>query len=134
MTKKEAVQILAILKAAYPASYNNMTKEEASGTVAVWTMQFADMPVDIVMMAIHKLISTSKFPPTVAEVKRKIETIHWEAYETLENHNRMPFLSDEAKAQYKRIYDLTTDYKMGKWYEPNIRQMLPGTQYLLGEQ
>ena len=29
MTKKEALQILAILKAAYPSSYNGMTKEEA---------------------------------------------------------------------------------------------------------
>ena len=42
MTKKEALQILAILKAAYPSSYNGMTKEEATGTVAVWCMQFAD--------------------------------------------------------------------------------------------
>ena len=33
MTKKEALQVLAILKAAYPANYNGMTKEEATGTV-----------------------------------------------------------------------------------------------------
>lgn len=118
MTKKEAVQILAILKAAYPASYNNMTKEEASGTVAVWAMQFANMPADIVMMAIHKLISTSKFPPTVAEVKSKIQSIHWEAYDMLTD----PHLLD--KTQYERIYEATKDYKMGKFYEPNIQQML----------
>lgn len=124
MTKKEAVQILAILKAAYPASYNNMTKEEASGTVSVWAIQFATMPVDIVMMAVQKLISTNKFPPTVAEVKEKIKTIHWEAYDILTENDIHQLLSEDAKAQYKRIYDETMDYKMGKFYEPKIPQMI----------
>ena len=126
MTKKEALQILAILKAAYPSSYNGMTKEEATGTVAVWCMQFADMPVEIVMMAVHKLISTNKFPPSVAEVKDKIQNIHWEAYDALTDHGRTPFLSDEAKAQYQRIYDATKDYKYAKSVELRVSQMMLG--------
>lgn len=126
MTKKEAVQILAILKAAYPSSYNGMTKEEASGTVTVWSMQFADMPVDIVMMAIHKLISTSKFPPTVADVKDKICGIHWEAYTEMTEGMRYKTITEEEQKYYQRIYDLTKNFKGRGSFEPSITQMLNG--------
>lgn len=71
MTRDETIKMLAILKAAYPNSYKGMTKDEANGMIAVWTMQFADMPADIVLMALNKLISTSQFPPAISEVKRK---------------------------------------------------------------
>ena len=125
MTKKEALQILAILKAAYPSSYNGMTKEEATGTVAVWCMQFADIPAEIVMMAIHKLISTNKFPPSISEVKGKIESIHWEAYEALTFSNGEN-LSVEERTRYKQIYEVTKNYKIAKYHEPHISQMMLG--------
>ena len=124
MTKKEAVQILAILKAAYPASYNGMTKEEASGTVSVWAMQFADMPVDIVMMAIHKAIATNKFPPTVAEVREKIKAVHWEAYDAITV--KREFLPEETLTKCQQIYDTTAAYKFGIGYEPKVGTMLAG--------
>ena len=63
MTKKEATQILAILSAAYPSSYRNMTEQEAQGTVMVWCTQFGDISAEVVMMAVNKCISSSKFPP-----------------------------------------------------------------------
>lgn len=131
MTKEETLRVLAILKAAYPASYNNMTKREANGTVAVWCMQFADVPVDIVLMAVQKLISTNKFPPAISEVKSKIGSIHWEASEKLYSFNAGELLSEEEKAQYKRIYDATQDFKMSKMAEPSLHQMLAGGQMLM---
>lgn len=130
MTKKEALQVLAILKAAYPASYNG-TKEEAAGTVSVWCMQFADMPADIVLMAIHKLISTSKFPPTVAEVKSKISALHWEAYSALSDGMRYKRISEEEKQAYQRIYDLTEGYSGNR--EPTLPEMIGGGRMLLGK-
>lgn len=129
MTKKEVLQILAILKAAYPASYNGMTKEEASGTVAVWTMQFERTPVDIVMMAIHKLIATNKFPPTVAEVKDKIKAIHWEAYDAITAHKEV--LPESTVKKCELIYEATKEYKYGRSYEPGIGYMLSGESQLL---
>lgn len=124
MTKKEALQILAILKAAYPSSYNGMTKEEASGTVAIWCMQFADMPIDIVMMAVHKLISTNKFPPTVSEVKDKIRSIHYESFERLHSNLR-EFLTEAEIMQYQRICDLTQGYtKCGGYTELPLSKLM----------
>ena len=97
-------------------------------------MQFEDMPGDIVLMAIHKLISTNKFPPTVAEVKEKLKSIHWEAYDMISGCGMDLKLTDEQRDRYKRIYDYTDQYKFGYTYEPKIRQMLPSfDQKRLGE-
>lgn len=124
MTKKEAAQILAILKAAYPNFYKDMTSEEAQGTVSVWSMQFADISADIVLMAVNKLISTNKFPPTIAEVKDRFISIHWEAYEKLYEGFYSPPLSGDEARLYKRIYDETERYKHHNRIEPTVAQMI----------
>ena len=129
MTKEETLRVLAILKAAYPSSYNGMTKREANGTVAVWYMQFADISVDIVLMAVQKLISTNKFPPAISEVKDKISKIHWEANDMLYNYGTLN-LPEEVRIQYQRIYDETRDFKYAKMAEPSLGQMLSGKQML----
>ena len=125
MNKKEATQVLAILSASYPKYYLNITDEETQGIVSVWSMQFADVPADIVLMALNKAVGVNeKYPPNIAEVKRKIESVHWEAYEMIERNYRFKNLSDEELANYKRIYKATERYKFGK-IEPTIREMLP---------
>lgn len=125
MNKKEALQVLAILKAAYPHSYNGMSKEEALGTVSVWCVQFANISADIVLMAVNKLISSCKFPPSIAEVKSKIEGIHWEAYEVISENDRFPSLSQQELNTYKRIYTETENFRYSsKMAEPPISQLL----------
>ena len=131
MNKREAAQILAILKAAYPNSYKGMSKEEAAGTVSVWAMQFSDMPVDIVMMAVNKMISTSQFPPAISEVKQKISSIHWEAYQLLSDGIRGGQLSEPDKKQLKRIKDLTESYRHDSGLQPSVEDMLPGINQML---
>lgn len=134
MTQNETIKILAILKAAYPNSYKGMTKEEANGTVAVWTMQFADMPADIVLMAVNKLISTNKFPPTISEVKKKISTLHWEAYDMICDKTTSALLQDEEVAKYQRIYEITKRMKINTNLEPTLKEMMNGgtQKYLNG--
>ncbi len=130
MTKKEALQILAILKAAYPSSYNGMTKEEATGTVAVWCMQFADMPAEIVMMAIHKLISTNKFPPSISEVKAKIQKIHWEAYEIISSPTMRESIPAENLKKFQMIYKATKEYRVAAIAEPATMNLIQNAQRL----
>lgn len=130
MTKKEALQVLAILKAAYPNSYKGMSAEEASGTVSIWHMQFSDMPIDIVLMAIHKLISSCKFPPTVAEVKDKISSLHWEAYEQITGVRDSGGNTNSAEFRnLERIYEKTRDYRYSAMAEPSITWMVQQSQY-----
>lgn len=135
MNKKEALQILAVLRASYPSEYMNLSAEGAQGVVGVWSLQFADVPVDIVLMALNKAVSVSHKTPSIAEVKEKISSVHWEAYEMLHRHRNVKPLSDEEVAHYKRVYELTERYKFKKMPEPSISNMLSGKKEVkqLGE-
>ena len=130
MTKEETLQVLAILKAAYPASYNNLTKREANGTVAVWYTQFADVPVDVVLMAVQKLISINKFPPAVSEVKEKLGDIHSEACALLTMRVSPRELTEDERSKYQRIYEITSPYQLQKTTEPSLYRLLSGGQML----
>lgn len=133
MTKKEALQILAILQAAYPNFYKG-TKEEAMGTVSVWCMQFHDMPAEIVLMAVHKLIGTNKFPPTVSEVKTKLVAIGYEADGILHMHrNHNSNLSPNEVKKLEWISENTNKYQMSNASGPPLAQMLGQTGHLLLE-
>lgn len=130
MNKKEALQVLAILSASYPKYYLNITDEETQGIVSVWALQFASIHADIVLMALNKVVSESEYPPNIATVKKKIESLHWEAYEHIERNYRMKNLSPEQLEYYKRIYKATERYKFGK-VEPTISEMLPNNTKLI---
>jgi hypothetical protein len=125
VNKKEAVQILAILKASYPNFYKNLSQEDAQGIVSVWSMQFADMSAEVVFMALNKAVSISKYPPTIAEVKEKISSVHWESYEIINRNNHFKTLTDSEVEHYKRIYEETQGYRTKK-QEPSITQIIGG--------
>lgn len=127
MTRDETTKILAVLKAAYPHSYKNMSQKEALGTVAVWHVQFADMPPEIVMMAVQKCISTSTFTPSISEVKKKISALSWEAYEIVMGVDGMQYPSEMVK-QAKWIYEKTRDYKYDTPQEPTLYQMIGNSE------
>ena len=151
MTRAEAIQILAVLKAAYPNSYKGMTKTEANGTVNVWATQFIDMPVSVVMIAINKLISTNTFPPSIGEVKEKIRSLYFEAWQLLDEHkkategikfssdpNEEPLyvgkkLSPQALQTVQEILKVCEPLRTKQLIEPTISDLITGYEkYLSG--
>lgn len=133
MTRDETTKILAVLKAAYPHSYKNMSQKEALGTVAVWHMQFVDMPPEIVLMAVQKCISTSTFTPSISEVKKKISALCWEAYDIITGTD-VQALPEQTVKKAEWIYQKTRDYKYDTPQEPSLYQMIgnPDSMKLLG--
>lgn len=141
MTQKEATQILAILKAAYPNSYRNMTKEEAIGTVNVWATQFINIPVNIVMIAVNKLISTNTFPPSIGEVKAKIRKLYYEALGELPYQHgglyihKTEELPPDRIALLKEIVRVTRPMQTQQELEPSLTELLDSyNQRLTNEQ
>lgn len=104
MTTEETIKLLSILKAAYPNSYKGMTKEEANGMITVWSMQFSDIPANIVYIAVNKIISESTFPPSISEVRKKIRNLYFEAQEMLREHKYategLPKINDDEETIY----------------------------------
>ena len=152
MTYKEACKILAVLKAAYPNSYRNLTAEEAKSIASVWASQFANMPYTAVTIAVQKLISTNTFPPTISEVKSRIRSLYWEAEELLRKHKLategMPVKNHPTKqilywdAEYKldpqtlaaveEIIRVCEPMRTQQQIEPTLAELLSGFNNHLG--
>ncbi len=86
MTENETIKILSIMKAAYPSTFKGLTREEGFGMIRIWQMQFADIPAELVMAAVNRLIGKNAFPPSVAEVKKELKELRDEAENLLWMH------------------------------------------------
>lgn len=120
MTAAESMAILAILQAAYPNSYKNVTVDDAASISAIWAAQFAEIPAKIVLIAVNKWIASNPFPPAISELKRKIEGLYYEAWETLQSDRFSKKLSPEQKAELKQIQDVTARLRSRATLEPPL--------------
>lgn len=73
MTLNEAGTVLAVLRAAYPHSFKDLSDEEAYATTKLWAEMF-DEPYAQVNAAVRTMISsrTAGYAPTIGEVKEQI--------------------------------------------------------------
>ena len=127
MTRQEAIKVLSILKAAYPNSYKGLSKEEANGTINIWATQFANIPFNVVAIAINKIISTNTFPPSIGEVKEKIRGLYWEAWEMLNSHYRgNAQLDDKTVAALEQIMTIVEPMRTMQSIEPSLGELLTG--------
>lgn len=124
MTREETIKVLAILKAAYPNAYRGMTREEAQGTVSVWAMQFAAFPVEVVLLAINKIIASSTFPPTISEVKEKMRGMYWELWGILKTNEVQDTLSDLQVKRYQSMLAAIEPLRASANNEPAISDIM----------
>ena len=75
MIRDEVVQLLGLLKVAYPNFYKNITKKEAEQTISLYEDMFKNTNQAVVTVAVKELIGTLQYPPTIADIKNKIDEI-----------------------------------------------------------
>lgn len=77
MTRQETANTLLILKAAYPQFYRDMDNDEAKAAMSLWSDMFANEKLEVVKMALYRLIEThAGYPPTIADVKGMIRELN----------------------------------------------------------
>ena len=93
MTREETIQILAVLKAAYPHAYRDMTRTDAEAMITLWQTQFEAEPYPVISAAVNALISTRTvgYSPTVGEVREKLEM--YRAFDDLTEHEAWALVS-----------------------------------------
>lgn len=74
MNRHETLQILAILRVAYPAFYKTLSENDQKDTVLLWCEMFKDDSFVIVSAAVKALIATDVqgYPPHLGAVKNMI--------------------------------------------------------------
>lgn len=76
MSRDETIQVLALLRASYPAFYSKFGKAELEGIVNLWSEMFAHDDINIVKYALKELIAThSGYPPDIAALKTKMREV-----------------------------------------------------------
>lgn len=77
MTRDEVIQIMSVLRGAYPQFYRNIEKREALNTIALWEDMFRDDDPILVGAAVKSIIASDDkgFPPTIGQVKTKMASL-----------------------------------------------------------
>ena len=137
MTYKEALKVLAILKAAYPKYYPyTMSVDDAKVTAITWAEQFIDIPGEIVEIAVKKIISKNEDGCTPARVKKQIGSLYWEVKQLLEDDDRAKRmgcggLSDKQRMSYKAIQRASKEYKCSRAIDLPLNQIVGESKMLL---
>lgn len=74
MTRDDTLDLLSVLKAAYPNFYRDMTRKDAAHVVDLWYEMFKDEPAGLVALAVKRHIATDTkgYPPHIGAIKDSI--------------------------------------------------------------
>lgn len=77
MNRVEVLKIMAVLRAAYPQYYRNISDEDAANVVNLWTDLFAEDDASFVGAAVKAIIvaDNREFPPLVGTIKEKMRQL-----------------------------------------------------------
>lgn len=70
MVEKDVLELLTLIEAEFPRHLKGQTEEQKALKLALWKKIFENDDKKHVDMAIHKILSTSEFPPTIAEIRK----------------------------------------------------------------
>lgn len=107
MTKPEVNKLLALMKANYSYAFKSMSEQEKILLLNTWTFTLQDLDASVVMIAVMQLISTSKWLPTVAEIREKCKGLYYEAC-AMDCDVFFDEMPDGKRAAYKAIADKTS--------------------------
>lgn len=84
MTRDETKKILALICTIFPKAFE---RAGAEATRNAWAVMFEEEYYAVVLQAVKKVLRTSKFAPTVAEVSAEIEQIKQEMRAKLKQYD-----------------------------------------------
>lgn len=120
MNKQEIIRLLSIATANFPA----MQEKDMRPTAVLWEKALADIPYDVAEKALLKVLSTSKFFPTVAEIREAAAELTqprvldaMEAWELIVQAIRKYGYYDEAGAMASLPADVRAMAKRFGWRE-----------------
>lgn len=126
MTRAETIGIIELLRRAYPrfaepSQWEPDAKKVLSATVDLWTDMLSDLSVQAVMVAARQYIATSKFPPTIADIRGLVTASAvgagdvWQEAHRLLNSGIAP---DKAEEAYTHMSPscMAAVQAVGGWY------------------
>ena len=79
MTKKETNQLMGLVEGNWPNAFKGLTGNEKKLAFSSWYLALQDIPAKVAALAVVKLVATSKFTPTPADIREKVAEVAREA-------------------------------------------------------
>lgn len=79
MTKQEVNRLLEVMAVNYRSAFKAMSQREKIILLNTWTICLQDISADVASIAVMQLIAKSKWLPTIAEIREKCQSLHYEA-------------------------------------------------------
>ena len=106
MTREDTIRVIGVITAAYPNSDKFRDEKLIRSMVAVWSDIFSKDDAGLVALAVKEHISTSKWPPSIAEIR--------EIMVRIAHPDIVP--PDEAWEVVSKYLDITGEYNYGDIY------------------
>ncbi len=126
MTKEEMIQIMAIISAAYPRFYDKQTDADKMAALKLWYRHFMNVSYDFMLQAVDAVITTNKFPPTIAEINEKVDLLLYDYSKNISESEAWGYVN---KAIKNSAYDYENEFNK----LPTIIQKIVGSAYQLRE-
>jgi len=97
---------MGTLQIAYPKFYANMKDKQYKMTVDLWAAMLSDIGAEQAVEAVNSIIKTSKWPPTIAEVRKAAEQA-----EKLKFFERINNIKQEQLLLDIKDYDFIKNYR-----------------------
>jgi len=72
---KGAAAMMAIMQVAYPRFYAQQGEVQMKAAVSLWADALADYPEEAIHVALVRVIRESPFPPTIADIVKRLEVM-----------------------------------------------------------
>ena len=69
MTREEIIKVIGIITTAYPNFDKFRDEKHIRSMVAIWADMFSEDDAGLVALSVKEYISTSKWPPSIAEIR-----------------------------------------------------------------
>ena len=111
MTREQTQTILRIIRAEWPASFRNMTRQDAEDRLALWSELFADDDAALVGAAVKAIIvaGNREFAPQIGTIKEQMRALtapedeKTEAEAWARIHKAIRNSAYEADAEFRRL-------------------------------
>lgn len=75
MTRDDTIKLMSILFVAYPKFYANTDQSGKEAAANLWYDMLQEYPPEAVNMAMRQYIKESQWPPTIADIYKRLEPI-----------------------------------------------------------
>lgn len=109
MTRDETLELLAIIKVAYPQQLGKISDIEAGAMVNLWTDTFKRVPKEVMEIAAKNFIRKQKYFPSIADMCEELDTLNKDAQSKIEFGYEVIDDNDDVKIVH---YDTETTRKL----------------------